>query len=101
MRRFQIQVINEVGLHARPAALFVQCANLFQSTIQVKNISNQREFVDAKGILSVLILGVQKDHIVEVLIEGEDEDQAANVLMKLIESDFTALPDELADTGGE
>jgi len=95
MRRFQIQVINEVGLHARPAALFVQCANLFQSTIQIKNVTNQRDFVDAKGILSVLILGVQKDHIIEVEVEGEDEGQAIQVLMELIESDFTVVPDEL------
>jgi phosphocarrier protein HPr len=89
-------VINEVGLHARPAALFVQTAGLFKSRIKVRNVTSDREFVDAKSILGVLILCVKKDHLIEITTDGEDEVQAATVLRKLVESDFHDLPAPLA-----
>jgi phosphotransferase system HPr (HPr) family protein len=73
MQKFQAVVINEVGLHARPAAVFVQSAAKFKSSIRIRNLTNGKDFVDAKSILGVLVLGVSKDHLVEVEINGEDE----------------------------
>lgn len=95
MEKFTTVVINEVGLHARPAALFVQCAGLYESKIMVKNVTSDLDYVDAKSILGVLILCVKKDHKIEVTIEGEDEKVAAEALKKLIDSDFTDLPEGL------
>ena len=89
-------VINEVGLHARPAALFVQAAGLYKSRIKVRNATSDREFVDAKSILGVLILCVKKDHMIEITTEGEDEIEAAAALKRLVESDFHDLPAALA-----
>ena len=84
-----LKVINEVGLHARPAAIFVKESNRYQSTIRVRNLTSQSRWTDAKSILGVLTLGVEKDHEVELQIEGPDEDQAAVNLSELIITNFT------------
>jgi phosphocarrier protein HPr len=91
MKKYQVKVINEVGLHARPAAIFVQTANKYKSSIRVRNVTNGHDFVDAKSILGVLVLGVAKDNQIEIEINGEDEAEAASVLQKMIETDFQGL----------
>lgn len=80
---------NEVGLHARPAALFVQTAAKFKAKIKVKNVTRGTPFIDAKSILSVLGLAVAKGHEIEVTAEGEDEETALETIARLIEGDFT------------
>ncbi len=84
----QVIVRNEVGLHARPASVFVQTANKFQSKIQIRNTSSERPAVNAKSILQVLTLGVSQGTTVEITAEGTDEEQAAATLEELILSDF-------------
>lgn len=91
MQKFQAVVINEVGLHARPAAIFVQSAAKFKSSIRIRNLTNGKDFVDAKSILGVLVLGVSKDHLVEVEINGEDEVAAAEKLKAIIDTNFEGL----------
>lgn len=91
MQKSQAVVINEVGLHARPAAIFVQSAAKFKSSIRIRNLTNGKDFVDAKSILGVLVLGVSKDHLVEVEINGEDEVAAAEKLKAIIDTNFEGL----------
>ena len=79
---------NEVGLHARPAALFVRTAAQFKSTIKVRNVTRGTPFINAKSILSVLGLGATKNHEIEITTEGEDEQTALETIGRLIESDF-------------
>lgn len=88
MTKFQIKVQHEVGLHARPASLFVKKASSFQSNIQIRNVSGDSEWVDAKSILGVLTLGVERNHIVEIKVEGSDEEQASDTIKNLIEMNF-------------
>lgn len=88
MQNITLKVINEVGLHARPASEFVKTASQFRSNISVRNITRSSMSVDAKSILSVLTLGVEKDHEIELTAQGEDEVQAIQALRQLIESDF-------------
>ena len=88
MAEATIQVKNKVGLHARPAALFVQTANKFQSKVKVKNLTTKGDFVDAKSIIMVLTLGVIKNHEVVIQTEGTDADAALDALRSLIESNF-------------
>jgi phosphocarrier protein HPr len=88
MKNLQVKVVNEVGLHARPLAVFISEAKKYQSAIRIKNVSGATDFVNAKSILSVLSLGVEKDQFIEIVAEGTDEDQALEALKKLIESDF-------------
>jgi len=85
MRELTLTLRNQVGLHARPAALFVQTAKKFKSTIRV---SKDERTVDAKSILSILTLGAESGAVITIRAEGEDEDLAILGLQKLIESNF-------------
>ncbi len=84
----RVVVTHEVGLHARPASLFVQTANKFASEIDVQNISTESECVDAKSIIMVLTLGVLKNHELLVRAEGPDAENAVQALYQLVQSNF-------------
>ena len=88
MAEATIKVRHKVGLHARPAAIFVQTAAKFSSKIKVKNLTSNGNFVDAKSIIMVLTLGVMKDHEVVIQTDGADADAALDALKSLIEANF-------------
>jgi len=70
-----------VGLHARPAALFVQQAAGFSSTIRLR--CGERT-ADGKSILGVLQLGASAGSRVEIRAEGDDAEAAAEALAAFI-----------------
>jgi phosphotransferase system HPr (HPr) family protein len=88
MKTVALRVGHEAGLHARPAAVFVQAATGFQSQVKVRNFTQGTAWVDAKSILGVLTLGVEQGHEIELQVEGSDEDQALTALEVLIQSNF-------------
>jgi phosphotransferase system HPr (HPr) family protein len=88
MQKITLQVVNEVGLHARPASEFVKLAGRFKADLRVRNLTSSSDMVDAKSILSILTLGVEKGHEIELTGDGEDEAEALQALQALIESDF-------------
>ena len=85
MSEVTLTIRNKVGLHARPAALFVQIANQFKSDIKVAH--GERE-ANAKSILTVLTLGVNRGAVITIRAEGGDADQALAALKALIEDNF-------------
>jgi phosphotransferase system HPr (HPr) family protein len=78
-------VHHEVGLHARPAALFVQVAQGFDADI---NVSHGEREANAKSMLGILTLGVGQGAEIVIRAEGQDADEALSALQQLIESDF-------------
>jgi phosphocarrier protein HPr len=84
----RITVTNKIGLHARPAALFVQTANKFLSEITVKNLQGNGQAVDAKSILMVLTLGVGQNNEILIRAEGPDEEEAVQSLGALVRGNF-------------
>ncbi|QRN83871.1 HPr family phosphocarrier protein [Chloroflexota bacterium] len=76
------------GLHARPASLFVQTANKFQSDISVQNLTDSSPIVNAKSILNILTLGVMQDHEIEIIAEGDDATEAIEGFKALINDNF-------------
>ena len=80
-----LTIRHKVGLHARPAALFVQAAKTFQSEIKVT--CGQRQ-ANAKSILSVLTLGANQGAVLTVRAEGPDAEQALAALAALVEDNF-------------
>lgn len=84
----KLTVRHKVGLHARPAAIFVQTANKFSSSIKVQNMTTRGRVVDAKSIIMVLTLGVMKDHEIQIQAEGTDEIEALVALRSLVENNF-------------
>ncbi len=81
MKALRVKVANRSGLHARPAALFVQTAKKFSSRIVVKKAGKS---ADSKNILQVLALGVDMGDEIELVAEGPDEEQAIEELRKLL-----------------
>jgi len=81
----EVTIINNIGLHARPATFFIQKANSFKSNIWVEKDDRK---VNAKSLLGVLSLGIAKGMSITIIADGSDEDEAANGLCTLIESGF-------------
>ncbi len=81
----EVEVQNQVGLHARPATFFIQKANEFKSSIWVEK---EERKVNAKSLLGVLSLGITKGTTINVIADGVDEEDAVNTLVNLIASNF-------------
>jgi phosphotransferase system HPr (HPr) family protein len=77
-----------VGLHARPAALFVRAAQGFAAAITVQNLTGGGDTVDAKSILSVLTLGAQQNHELLIRADGADAAAALERLRTLVDANF-------------
>ncbi len=86
MERFEEKIIvnNEHGLHARPAALFVQITNKYDSTVRLRK---DDEIVDAKSIIGILSLGVQKGSQITLIVEGDDAEEAFKELKDFLGTD--------------
>ncbi len=80
-----VAVNHKVGLHARPAALFVQTAARFKCSIKV---TVGERTANAKSILSVLTLGAGQGTVLAIHAEGEDADQALAALGALVRNNF-------------
>ncbi len=85
MIQTQVTIINKLGLHARAAAKFVDCASAFSSKIRT---GRDGQLVDAKSIMSVMMLAAGKGTVLDLHIEGDDEQAALEALSRLIENRF-------------
>lgn len=81
----EVTILNATGLHARPASLFVQEAGKHKSEI---NIIKGEKKINAKSIMGIMAGGISKDTVITIEVEGEDEQDALNALVGLIESKF-------------
>ena len=79
-------IMNQVGLHARPATFFIQKANEFKSSLWIEKDERR---VNAKSLLGVLSLGIGRGVTIDIIGEGADEMEAVEALCLLIASDFT------------
>jgi len=77
-------VKSKQGLHARPAALFVQIANKFDARITVRR---DKERVNGKSIMGILMLGAEKGSEIMIEAEGDDANTAILELEKIINNE--------------
>ena len=85
MQKDTVTITVDIGLHARPAAQFVQTAKRMQSDIRLKHGEKK---ANAKSIMQVLSLGVKQYGELEITTEGVDEEAALQALITLVENDF-------------
>lgn len=85
MTEREIQVINRLGLHARPAAMVVQRAGKFKSEIRL--VKDNYE-VNAKSIMSVMMLAAEMGSFIIIRAWGEDEAMAVEEVAKLFQEKF-------------
>lgn len=81
----KIIIKNKSGLHARPAAQFVQMANKYDSEITV---TKGRQKVNGKSIMGILMLAANKGAAVVISANGDDAENAVNELSKLLLEDI-------------
>ena len=84
----EIIVMNKKGIHARPAALFVQLTDKFDAAV---TITQGEEKVNGKSIMGLLTLGAHHQSLLKVEVEGNDAAKA----MEAIEVFFSKQEEEL------
>lgn len=88
MIKKELKITNDMGLHARPAAIFIQHANKYKSNIL---ISKENSTVNAKSIMGVMALSVGNGDEIVLKADGEDEKEAMDDLTNLLEEGLAKL----------
>ncbi len=81
----KVKVQNKLGLHARPAALFVKAAAKFKSNVFLRRDDHE---VNGKSIMGVMMLAAEKGSELTITVDGDDEEQAMAALLALFENKF-------------
>jgi len=85
MQQRDVEIVNKLGLHARPSAKLTQLVARFKS--QVFMTRNGRR-INAKSIMGVMMLAAAKGSVITLETDGEDEVAAMDALAELISSGF-------------
>ena len=81
----EIAIVNRLGLHARPAAMFVRIASRHRAEIWV---AKEGEEVNGKSIMGLMMLAAGQGSTLRIRCEGPDADKAMEELEELIKSGF-------------
>lgn len=84
----ELMVMNKQGLHARPAALFVQIAEKFDASVTVVKDDEQ---VNGKSIMGILMLGAHYQSKIKLIVDGDDAEQALSELEKFLTAEAGAV----------
>lgn len=85
MTKIELTLTNAAGLHARPAAQFVQKASAFTSKV---TLQAGGKTADAKSILAIMGLGLGQGTKIELTADGSDEAECLAGLQALVEGNF-------------
>jgi phosphocarrier protein len=81
----RVQIVNELGMHARAATKFVQIANKYPCAVSVEK---DGQSVNGKSIMGVLMLVASKGTYISIKCEGDRADEACQALVALINDRF-------------
>lgn len=95
MKQLTLTIRNATGLHARPAKIFVNTAKQFKADIRVQRGEKK---ANAKSLISMLTLGVERGQEILIVVDGEDEVAALDTLAAAVESGLGEGESELAST---
>ena len=85
MKTENSEVVNKLGIHARPAAMIVKTASTFDSNI---TLTVDGDSVNAKSIMGVMTLAACRGSMIEVTAEGDDENEAVEAIVEIIKGGF-------------
>lgn len=85
MKTATIQIVNKLGMHARASAKFVTLAAQYKSDV---TLGRNGQNANGKSIMGIMMLAAGKGSQVELIVNGEDEDQAMQALVGLIDNRF-------------
>ncbi|NNF07685.1 MAG: HPr family phosphocarrier protein [Candidatus Eisenbacteria bacterium] len=81
----EMEIVNELGMHARAAAEFTKLASKFKASVFIAKDDLE---INGKSIMGVLMLAAYCGSFITVRTEGEDADDALDALEKLVENRF-------------
>ncbi len=81
----EVTIENELGMHARPAALFTRTASQFKSEVYICKDGQQ---INGKSILGVMMLAAHQGTLLLIQADGEDEMDAVAALVGLVRDKF-------------
>jgi phosphocarrier protein HPr len=81
----ELEVLNELGIHARVASRVVRCARSFESSINAKKEGKEYDF---KSVLGVMTINAKHGEVVTIEIQGSDEVEAAQEMEHLFAIKF-------------
>ena len=85
MQEQHVTIINKLGLHARAAMELINLAGRFQSRVALRFKGRE---VDAKDIMEVMVLGAAKGAELDIITDGDDENDAMQAVVSLINNRF-------------
>jgi len=85
MTEQKVTICNRAGIHARPAAVLVQAAKDYKSSIYFEKGSDR---INGKSIMGILTLAAAYKTELKIIAEGEDEKEAVETIVHLFESKF-------------
>lgn len=88
MEKITLTLKNKEGLHARPAAVFVQEANKFDSEVEIEF---QGMKVNGKSIIGIMSLGAFYGEDISIVARGRDEEETIKALEELVINGFEKL----------
>jgi phosphocarrier protein HPr len=81
----KVRVKNALGLHARPATVIVK---LLQGTMSHVSFTYRKETINAKSIMSILMLAVTKNSLITIVVDGDDADVTMQKIVDAFENEF-------------
>lgn len=81
----KVRIKNALGLHARPATVI---AKLLQGTFSSVSFTYRKETINAKSIMSILMLAATKNSLITVVVEGEDANETMMKIVGAFENKF-------------
>lgn len=85
MKKAVVKIVNQSGLHARPASMFVKVASQFKSEVEIECEGRKG---NGKSIIGVMSLGIGANQEFTIITDGEDEETALKALVDLVQNDF-------------
>jgi phosphocarrier protein len=81
----KVKVKNSLGLHTRPAASIVKLLQPRKSSV---HFTHKNETINARSIMSILMLAAKKNTVIEITVDGEDAEQTMEHLVQAFEMEF-------------
>ena len=81
----KVKIKNPLGLHARPATVIVKMLQLSRSSV---SFTHRKETINARSIMSILMLAASKNTQITITVDGEDADVTMQKLVEAFENKF-------------
>lgn len=81
----EVTVRNRAGLHTRPASMLVRTASQFESEIVLRRDNYE---INGKSVIGVMTLAAEQGATLDLIVEGEDEEEAADAIAALFDDGF-------------